>query len=143
MNVRQQIAQFEGKRYVAYPDPLTGGEPWTIGVGHCGPEVTRETIWDDDQVEAAFSADLERVTQECKDSFPFFERLNEPRQAVLLGMCFQMGLRGLQGFPKMLARIEEERWSDAANEMRTSLWAKQTPNRARRLAAQLETGEWN
>jgi lysozyme len=29
----------EGCRLAAYPDPGTGGEPYTIGWGHCGPEV--------------------------------------------------------------------------------------------------------
>lgn len=35
-NGREQIAAHEGLRLVAYPDPGTGGEPWTIGVGHTG-----------------------------------------------------------------------------------------------------------
>lgn len=30
------INQFEGLRLKAYPDPATGGAPWTIGVGHTG-----------------------------------------------------------------------------------------------------------
>lgn len=30
------IKQFEGLRLKAYPDPATGGAPWTIGVGHTG-----------------------------------------------------------------------------------------------------------
>ena len=29
----------EGMRLKAYPDPGTGGAPWTIGVGHTGPDV--------------------------------------------------------------------------------------------------------
>lgn len=27
------LAQFEGLELEAYPDPATGGEPWTIGIG--------------------------------------------------------------------------------------------------------------
>ena len=30
------IIQFEGLKLQAYPDPATGGDPWTIGVGHTG-----------------------------------------------------------------------------------------------------------
>jgi len=30
------IADHEGLELVAYPDPGSGGEPWTIGVGHTG-----------------------------------------------------------------------------------------------------------
>ena len=35
------IREFEGLRLEAYPDPGTGGEPWTIGIGHTGREVKR------------------------------------------------------------------------------------------------------
>ena len=30
------IIRFEGMKLSAYPDPGTGAEPWTIGVGHTG-----------------------------------------------------------------------------------------------------------
>lgn len=30
----QLITSYEGLRLEAYPDPATGGEPWTIGYGH-------------------------------------------------------------------------------------------------------------
>lgn len=30
------IKRFEGCKLTAYPDPGTGGEPWTIGRGHTG-----------------------------------------------------------------------------------------------------------
>lgn len=33
------VQQSEGLSYVAYPDPGTGGKPWTICYGHTGPEV--------------------------------------------------------------------------------------------------------
>ncbi|RQY36512.1 lysozyme [Burkholderia stagnalis] len=33
------IEEFEDDRLEAYPDPATGGAPWTIGRGHTGPDV--------------------------------------------------------------------------------------------------------
>lgn len=33
------IKRFESCELEAYPDPGTGGDPWTIGWGHTGPEV--------------------------------------------------------------------------------------------------------
>lgn len=33
---RNKLITLEGNKLVAYPDPATGGEPWTIGVGHTG-----------------------------------------------------------------------------------------------------------
>lgn len=35
------IARWEGLRYEAYPDPATGGAPWTVCYGHTGPDVVR------------------------------------------------------------------------------------------------------
>ena len=33
------IREFEGCRLQSYPDPASGGDPWTVGIGHTGPEV--------------------------------------------------------------------------------------------------------
>jgi lysozyme len=142
MNLRQQIEGFEGREYMAYPDPLTRGDPWTIGVGHTGPEVHRGLVWTDAQIDAALDADIAEKVSHCRSSFPWFDALNEPRQAVLVNMCFQMGIGRLIGFTNTLADIRDERWPNAAEQMRRSVWAHQTPKRAIRLAYQLETGEW-
>lgn len=48
----------EGVERVAYADPASGGPPWTIGVGHTGPEVHPGLVWTDEQVEAALKHDL-------------------------------------------------------------------------------------
>ena len=36
----QLIKDFEGLRLTSYPDPATGGAPWTVGWGHTGPDVS-------------------------------------------------------------------------------------------------------
>lgn len=36
---RKLIESFETLQLEAYPDPETGGDPWTIGYGHTGPDV--------------------------------------------------------------------------------------------------------
>lgn len=39
------IKKWEGKELTAYPDPATGGEPWTIGYGHtsaAGPPIVKK-----------------------------------------------------------------------------------------------------
>lgn len=54
----QLLIEREGRRNHAYPDPGTGGAPWTIGVGHTGPEVHPGLYWDDAQIEWALTHDL-------------------------------------------------------------------------------------
>ena len=71
------IKQFEGcarrrgdGRFEAYPDPGTGGDPWTIGwgaTGHChvtGGRIGPGTIWTQDQCDARLEADLARYAAE-------------------------------------------------------------------------------
>ncbi len=48
----------EGCKLKAYPDPGTGGKPWTIGYGHTGPEVTPGLIWTQAQADKALASDL-------------------------------------------------------------------------------------
>lgn len=38
------IKEFEGCELTAYPDPGTGGDPWTIGFGHTGGVEPGQTI---------------------------------------------------------------------------------------------------
>lgn len=54
------LHHFEQCRLKAYPDPKTGGAPWTIGWGHTGPEVKPGLVWTQKQADDAFVKDLER-----------------------------------------------------------------------------------
>jgi GH24 family phage-related lysozyme (muramidase) len=65
------IQQFEGiarlradGRVEAYPDPGTGGVPWTIGWGSTGPGIGPGTIWTRAHCDARLARDLERFAQE-------------------------------------------------------------------------------
>ena len=44
----------------AYPDPGTGGDPWTIGWGATGPGIGPATVWTQDACDARLEADLVR-----------------------------------------------------------------------------------
>jgi len=52
----------------AYPDPATGGEPWTIGWGATGPDldgsgrIGPDTVWTQAQCDARFERDLARYS---------------------------------------------------------------------------------
>jgi len=143
MNLRQQLIDFEGYEHEAYPDPISAdGKPFTIGVGHTGPEVHDGLTWTDAQIDSALDVDMAEAIEAAAITFPWFHTLNEPRQAVLVGMIFQMGLAGTLKFVRTLDDMRDERWANAAEGMRQSKWAKQTPMRVRLLAAQLESGSW-
>jgi lysozyme len=59
------IQQFEGcakKRsdgsFAAYPDPGTGGDPWTIGWGSTGADIKKGLVWTQKQCDDRFAEHL-------------------------------------------------------------------------------------
>jgi lysozyme len=42
----------------AYPDPGTGGEPWTIGWGSTGPDIHQGTVWAQAEADRRLSEDV-------------------------------------------------------------------------------------
>lgn len=67
---------------------------------------------------------------------------NPARVGVLVNMAYNLGLKGLMAFSKMIAKVEKGDFNGAAEEMLDSRWAQQVPNRAQSLALQMQTGEW-
>ena len=135
-----QLKTEEGLRLTAYPDPLTGGAPWTIGYGHTGAEVRRGLAWTKAQAEAALAADVAKAETGVEKALPWTSGLDPVRRDVLTDMTFNMGLEGLLGFHHTLDLIKTGQYDQAADGMLASEWARQTGPRARRLAAEMRTG---
>ena len=53
---------------------------------------------------------------------------------VILEMCYQMGVPSFLRFRKTIALFKQRDFEGASVEMLDSLWAKQTPNRAKKLS---------
>ena len=148
MDGHQYTARFEapdGQPILrAYPDPITRGSPWTIGLGHTGHEVHQDTVWTADQCWKAFYSDYSNAQTSAAhivggDSWA---ALNEPRRAVLADMAFNIGFSRLAGFQHMLAAIKICEWQTAHDELLDSEYAKQVKSRADMNAKTLLTGEW-
>lgn len=56
---------------------------------------------------------------------------------ILFNMAYQLGVRGVLNFKKMIKALEKQDYKTAAKEGLDSLWYKQTPNRAKRLMDRL------
>ena len=74
--------------------------------------------------------------------FTWFHELDQIRQEALISMLFNLGLPRFLTFKKMIARLKEKRYSEAANEMIQSRWALQVGERANELAYMVERGEY-
>lgn len=56
----QVMHYFEQCRLKAYPDPATGGDPWTIGYGDTGPDVKPGLIITQEEADSRFAKRLAR-----------------------------------------------------------------------------------
>ena len=138
MDLKSQLLREEGAKSCAYQDSLGY---WTIGVGRL-IDSRKGGGLSPDEIDMLLENDIKRNYEAVLAALPWMEKLNDARQAVLIGMAFQMGIGGLLKFKRALGSIEDGQYSEAAMEMLDSLWAQQTPERAKRLAKQMETGEW-
>lgn len=95
-----------------------------------------------DEAEYLLQNDIEHAIFKCNCNFHWFADLNEVRQAVLISMMYQLGENGLMKFKNTLGMIALKDYEGAAKEMLDSIWAKQTPNRAKRASDMMRTGIW-
>ncbi len=137
-NLKTQLKEFEGWVPHAYEDSMGYV---TIGCGRLIDKRKGGRL-SDAEIDYLLENDIAEKTQQVTEALPWVKTLNEARQAVVIGMAFQMGLKGLLNFKSTLEAMRDERYADAAERMRQSLWAKQTPNRANKMAYQMESGEW-
>ena len=86
--------------------------------------------------------DIKDARRELSAAFPWFDKLDDVRQAVLIDMHVNLGLSRLQGFRNTLALIGVGKYEAAAQEMLDRKWAEQVGRRAQRLSRMMATGRW-
>lgn len=137
MNILDQLCRDEGEVLHAYQDSRGF---WTIGTGILidknGGGITHE--------ENMFLVGnrLNAAHSHLSQSLPWFDKLDEARQGVLLNMAYNMGWSGLLAFHNTLSLIEQGKYPEAADAMLASRWTSQVGARAQRLAMQMRTGTW-
>jgi lysozyme len=129
------LSDHEGRRPYPYVD--TVGKT-TIGIGRNLTDIGLSSA----EIDFLYRNDVERVVADLDRELPWWRELDEPRQAVLLDMCFNLGIGGLLGFRNTLDAIRRRDFQSAGKGMRASKWARQVKRRAERLARMMETGEW-
>lgn len=133
--VKAQLRIDEGSRSYAYQDTLGY---WTIGVGHLidrrGGGVKPKFI------DMLLDDDIDEKTMQLDRAIPWWARLDDVRQGVLLNMCFNLGIDTLITFHLFLAALERHEYAAAADEMAKSKWHQQVGARALRLETAMRTG---
>jgi|TARA_B100000959_G_scaffold263265_1_gene302485 lysozyme len=142
MNISQlkkQLIDHESMKLELYK--CTAGF-WTIGVGRnlSSRGISVETAVD------MLDEDIEICISELDKVFPWWRRGNDARQHALIDLHFNLGINTLLSFKKTMNLWEEAvhgrvNWSQVADELLNSNYAKQLPNRSKTIATMIETGE--
>lgn len=128
------IAKHEGLRLLPYKDSMG---KLTIGYGH---NLEDNPI----SVEIAdmlLNSDVKDAVLFCQ-IFEWFENLDEARQAVIVSMVFNLGLRGFMDFKKTIKLLEKGEYLKAGTEMLDSKWSRQVGSRSFELSRMMTTGKW-
>jgi lysozyme len=88
-NAYDIIKASEGLRLEAYPDPGTGGDPWTIGYGHTGPEVKPGYVIDQRRADAYLVKDAQWAADAVNDAVDV--DLNQNQFDALVSFVFNVG----------------------------------------------------
>jgi GH24 family phage-related lysozyme (muramidase) len=68
------------------------------------------------------------------DKLDWYKDLPPKVKEVVIEMTYQLGTSGMLCFKKMIANMKDKNWKGAAEEMKDSLWYRQTPGRCERMA---------
>lgn len=83
---------------------------------------------------------LKNKIKALEEAEPFVLELPMSVRDVIYNMTYQLGVGGILKFRKMWAALKVKNYNEAARQGLDSLWAKQTPNRAKRLMEKLARG---
>ena len=129
------IIRFEGMKLEAYPDPATGGEPWTIGVGRAhgvkpGDTCTEAEAMDwlredcreaEEAIDTLVDVDLTQDQRDALISFIFNVGVGNFRISTMLGLlnegnygaCGKQFGRWNKGAGKVMAGLTRRREAEA------------------------------
>ncbi|QEE30787.1 hypothetical protein FTW19_23975 [Terriglobus albidus] len=114
----------------AMPKGMAASRYWYAGC----PTLT------DAQIDARRDRSIANAEGDVRKLVPSFPTLTATRQAVLIDMAFNLGLKRLAGFRKTLALLAAGDFAAAANEMLDSAWAREVPKRAKRDSDLMRAG---
>lgn len=111
------IRKFEGCRLDAYPDPGTGGEPWTIGWGTTrypdGRPVRRGDYLSQGVADGLLEGEALYWAWLLSFRIPAWHRMREEQRAALLSFAWNVGIGfyGSPGFATITRALREANWS--------------------------------
>ena len=115
---------------------------WSIGAGRN----LQDRGITEDEARYLLNNDIRISIDELTNTFRWFTRLDETRQAAMVELHFNLGLSNLKTFKKTLSLIAEAvegrvAWHDVGRELLNSKWADQVGRRSQVIADMLIIGD--
>jgi len=118
------IKRFEGCKLTAYPDPASGGAPWTIGWGSTvninGKPFAKGDTITQGQADTLLIEDIEkRFWPTLYRTIPDFTRMTEEQQGALLSFAYNLGANfyGNPGFTTITRYLHDLDWERVPDAM--------------------------
>ena len=126
-NLVDSIKKHEGYVGIVYKDSV-GVD--TIGYGFA----IKDLELDEDLCEIILERKLHLLTDRLYIKYGWFKYMPQEIKDIVTEMNYQLGVTGFSKFKKTIAYLQNKQWEEASVEMLDSLWAKQTPNRAKEMS---------
>jgi len=114
------IKEFEGCHLTAYPDPLTGGAPITIGWGSTrdfdGTTFLRGRKITQKYADSLLEFDLKNRFLPSLQKIPYWNEMNENQQGALLSFAYNLGavFYGSPNFNTITKVLREKKWNEVS-----------------------------
>ena len=102
----------EGCRLTAYPDPVSGGDPWTIGYGATGPHIIEGLVWTQEQADTDLKARLTVLGNTILAAAKV--ALNDNQLAALMDFAYNEGLWALLDTSTLWRFLQQGDYDEAA-----------------------------
>jgi lysozyme len=110
------IKEFEGCELEAYPDPATGGEPWTIGVGATfyqdGKKVKSGDRITQEDADKLLKFHLKGFWENLEKTIPYWNEMTANQRGCLLSFSFNTGYTyPMDGFNTLNKCLQFKSWN--------------------------------
>mgnify|MGYP003148885995 FL=1 len=139
-SLKEEIKLHEGYRNKVYLDHLSNR---TVGYGHLCLDIEQ---WDDNkeytkkELDLVFEKDFNIALNDANKILEG-KPVNNVAREVIIELVFNIGMPRTKKFVKMLSALDKEDYGEASFQLLDSLYAKQVPARAGKLAGKMRSAK--
>ena len=111
------IKEFEGCQLTAYPDPASGGDPWTIGYGTTrysgGAPVKQGDRINVIEADMLLRLEVDHIASKLRTAIPHWSEMADCQKCALVSFAYNLGagFYGAAGFETISAALCNKDWA--------------------------------